>query len=457
MKMSTGVVVGVVVVVLAGASYAGATAYSGQRAQVEMQHQLAKLQTQYPFLKVSDQTYDRGLFRSTSKMTLQVGCASADGTGSPFTATVTNVIHHGPFAAGSMAAAVVDSEFRFGKDTGPSPLTAHTSVGFKGKYHSALQSLPAKVAGPNGADFAWEGLSGEADGDTRLNTVSYHLKSPGLTVTDTVAASSIHVGALELQADTTAINAASSLRVGKMHGSIDKVQIDAMMPGAAGAGTKPGKVTFEKLLFADDMALEGDLIGGSATLSGAGSVNDTRVDHVEMQISIKRLHAPTYEHMMDTLQKASYGCPAPTAGSAAAMLAPMQGDVRAMLQYNPEISMDKLAIDYGGKRGEFAYTLGMRGVSQADSAQTPMNLMMAHGYAKASARLPLLWIQQAASAVAAGTKSASVPTPDMLAVMIDQFAEQGYLVHDGDYIKSSAELNAGQLSVNGKPMGGAPR
>jgi uncharacterized protein YdgA (DUF945 family) len=75
-------------------------------------------------------------------------------------------------------------------------------------------------------------------------------------------------------------------------------------------------------------------------------------------------------------------------------------------------------------------------------------LMLKRGVLKADARLPVKWIEKIAG-TASGDQAAS---PEMAALMIEQFEQQGYLKRTGDDVTSQVEFSGGQLKLIGKPV-----
>ena len=53
----------------------------------------------------------------------------------------------------------------------------------------------------------------------------------------------------------------------------------------------------------------------------------------------------------------------------------------------------------------------------------------------------------------AAPRSCSVPDPSTLDVMLDNFQAQGYVVRDGDDVKSEMSFAKGAVTVNGKVLG----
>ena len=460
MKKTTVAAVGIVVVLVAG--YAGATAWSGQRTEARHHEYLERLQAQAPFLKLTEQTYRKGFASASSSSTFEIGCATADGK-VPTRLVLAETIHHGPFAGGTVAAAVIDAQLGLsgaGSERtmamfAGAPLSAHTVVDFSGKATSTVSGAAAKIALPEGAEIAWQGLSGTVELGGDMRAFSYHMKSPGVTVADAATGLSLRMAGLDVQAAGSFLSGSSHLAIGKDQGSVDAVEMSMAMPAAGAAAARPVSISFTGLEFASDSSIAGELIRLTSTLGGAAVFNGARVDRFEMQGSMKNLHAPTYLKIMERLSTLT-GCEQPAASAAPAkLLGDLQADVMALARHNPEVALDKLVIDHGDRHGELSYSLALQGVTAADAQLPPMALLMTRGRARATMRMPVAWIRQL-SQEGSSRMQGAVPGPEVVDAMVDSAVAEGYLVRDGDDVRSSVDFTAGVMTINGKalPSGG---
>ncbi|MCW7539304.1 YdgA family protein [Aquabacterium sp. A7-Y] len=467
--MNKPVAVGLGVVALAAAAYVGGTAYVGQRLQTELEAQPAKLQQQLPFIKIAGQSYDKGLFSSTRTVTLQFGCepAAADGQANegeaarkPLLLTVRDHISHGPLAGGKLGAAVIDTELELPPETREAlaklfgeqkPFAARTVVGFGGEYTSDVSSPALQVTGQQGEQLSWKGVTGTVRSDAAGTFMNYQFSAPGIEVNDPGKGGKLVVSGLRFQGEGRPVSAGSFLMVGKDEGEIASIEFSGQPPvqQAAAAG-EPLKFSLANLKFNSDTSVEQELLNSKLSLTGTGMIGSTKLDKLELEGSLKRLHAPSYQRMMAKMMKASFSCEAKAdEADPQAMLAAMQEDLIALLPHNPEYALDKLAVEYGGKRGELSYSVGVQGVSEADLKTPPMALMMTKGQVKADIKLPVSWIEQIAGKAPVQGAAAQ---PEMVGMMLDQFAAQGYIVRDGDFVGASLRFEKGALSLNGKPL-----
>lgn len=455
--------IGAVVVLVAG--YAGATAWSGRVTEKRHAEQLALMQGEVAGARPVERSFQRGFFTSQSTTSFQIGCAAADGK-PPLRVTVADTIRNGPIAGGTVAAAVIDSQVTLGGSEGErinamftgAPLKVHTVVGFGGGYTSTLQSGAATMPIGDGAELAWQGLSGTVRGQSGSRAFSYALKSPGLTILDPARGTKVTLAGLDVRAEGGAVKGASLLGLGKAQGSLDAMTMELKLPTPAGEAGAPVVVSFTGLAFASDTQVASELLANTSTVTGAGVVNGAKIDRFEMQASMKRLHAPTYQRLMEKLTSAGADCgTAAKEAVAAQMLETLQADVMALLQHNPEFALDKLTVEHAGQRGEVAYSISVQGLTAADAQQPLMAALMRGARLTASMRLPVAWVRRAA-AEGASRLQGTAPAPALVDVMVEEATAKGFVVRDGDYLTSRVEFAAGALTVNGKglPMGGKP-
>jgi hypothetical protein len=206
-----------------------------------------------------------------------------------------------------------------------------------------------------------------------------------------------------------------------------------------------------------DANIKDGLYESIGTIKGTGKVGETKIDKFEMTSGGRRIHAAGYKKLADAwMQSAAInGC---GKGGGKASQAAMQAlmdqlapDLKAMAKYNPELGVDKMLVEIGGKRGEISYTAGLVGVTDEDLKEPGMALLMKRGVLKASVRLPMQWLEQVA---ATGAESGQLPPPEMVAGLVEQGEGMGFVKRDGTDITSQVEYSEGNLKVNGKPLGG---
>jgi uncharacterized protein YdgA (DUF945 family) len=120
-----------------------------------------------------------------------------------------------------------------------------------------------------------------------------------------------------------------------------------------------------------------------------------------------------------------------------------------MAKYSPEAGLDKMVVEIGGKRAEVSYTVSMAGVTDEDLQGPGTALLMKRGVLKANARLPMKWLELIAET---GAESGQTPPPEMVAGLVEQGEEKGFVKRDGDDVTAQLEFSEGSLKVNGKPL-----
>lgn len=457
MKKSVAIAVGIAVL---GVAYTGATAWTGQKIASTYQDAIASVQAAYPMVRITDQSYDKHFFSATHTMTVLFGCDpdASHPEARPFKLTLVNTIHHGPFAGGTLAAATIDTELVLTPEAqaevtkafgSAEPISAHTRVGFMGGLSSTLSSPPGMIDLPE-AHVAWKGMTLKASTDSDHRTLDVSLKLPGMELTDTTRGTptsgiGMKFAGLDIESSTRAVTEHSWLHVGKGSGTLESLEIT---PTSASA--KPVKLLLSGLKFSDDTTVDKDLFAKAFSLTASGMLNDSKIDKIELRTSVKNLHAPTYERILAAFMKTSQ-CGTDARAEAIAKAQQLQKDLLALLPYNPGMRLDKLLVEVDGKQADMSVALDMQGVA-ADTQALSIPLLMKHAVAAADFKLPVAWTQPMAARAGFGDGNV-----EMVDVMLQDAATKGFLVRDGDDIKSSLKFDKGQLILNGKsmPLGGS--
>jgi len=470
-------------------AYGGATWWAGSKIESAYATALGELPKQTALVRVADRSYERGFLGAVSTVTLEIGCAadtaaaqapaakpaepadeadSDDDAGPvPFKTmriTFRDSIRHGPIAGGTLAAAVIDSELvfdvkgqaeaekLFGK---AKPLTAHTRVGFDGGYTSDLAVAPVKLAEEGKAQFAWQGAQARIEMNGARTHVRYELTMPGLDVVDARTGATFKMGKITGKADMDQ-TAGWMLATGKTEGRLESLEF-AAPKGLGGASGKPlPAVLLQNVDLRGEATIQDGLYASTGTLKGTGKVGDTRISGFEMSSGARRIHAAGYKKLADAwMQSAAVNGCGKGGGKASqaamkALFDQLGPDLKAMAKHGPEFGLDKLQVEIDGKRAELSYSVGLAGVTDEDLAAPGQMLLMKRGVLKASARLPMQWIEQVA---ATGAESGQTPPPELVAGLVEQGEAQGFVKRDGSDVTSQVEFSEGSLKLNGKPMG----
>lgn len=335
-------------------------------------------------------------------------------------------------------------------------------MAFDGAYTTDLAVAPASLAEEGKARFAWQGAQVRAEMNGARTHVRYELAMPGLDVSDARSGATLKMGKLAGKADMDK-SEGWVLATGKTEARLDSLEF-AAPKGLGGAAGGEGKALPAVLLQNIDMLAEASIADGlyasTGTVKGTGKIGETKIDKFEMSSGGRRIHAAGYKKLADAWMQSSAANGCGKGGNKASQAAmkvlfdQLAPDLKAMAKYSPEFGLDRMLVEIGGKRGELSYTAGMAGVTDEDLQAPGMALLMKRGVLKASARLPMQWLEQMA---AAGAGSGQTPPPEMMAGLVEQGEEKGFVKRDGDDVTAQIEYAEGSLKLNGKPLGAPGR
>jgi uncharacterized protein YdgA (DUF945 family) len=481
-NLSKKTVLGVLAAAIALA-YAGSTWWAGNKVKSVYDSAFAELPQQSALVRVTERSYERGFLGAVSTVTLELGCPAdaavagappadpeeedgeeaAPTPSKPLRLSFRDTIRHGPLAGGSLAAATIDSELLLDikgqaeakKVFGDArPFGAHTRVGFDGGYASEITLAPGQFADEGKTRVSWQGAQLRVRVDGARTEAHYELALPGFEAADLRNGVNLKMGKLGARADLD-IRHGWMLATGKSTGRLEALEFTVAGkkadPDAAPAKPFPA-IVLQGLDAASDATIENGLYTGTATFKGTGSVGATRIDNFEMASSTRRIDVGGYRKLAEawTRSAAANGCIRGKASQAAlrALADQLAPDLKAMAKHGPEVGVDRLLVEIDGQRAEFGYSVAMAGVTDED-LQLPGNaLLLKRGVLKASGRLPVKWIEKIAE-TAGGSQA---PSPEVAALMIEQFEQQGYLKRAGDDVTSQVEFSGGQLKLIGKPV-----
>jgi len=499
--LSKKAVLGVLAAAIAVA-YGGGTWVAGSQIKSRYDSAFDELPKQTALVRVVERNYDRGFLGAVSTVTLEIGCAAdAAAAAAPATAakpaqpaegeeaeaddeeqeapadakpakplrfTIRDTIHHGPLAGGSLAAATIDSELVLDAKTQADvkklfgeakPLTAHTKVAFGGGFTSDLAVAPVKLAEDGKGQLAWQGLQIRLDVNAARTAVRYDLTMPGLDFNDARTGLTLKMGKLTGKADMDS-SAGWYLATGKSEGRLESLEFAApkgLGPAGDGAAHKPlPTVLLQAIDLVGGASIKDGLYTSEGTVKGNGKIGATKIDKFELTSSARNIQAAGYKKLADAWMQSSAANGCGKGGSKAsqaatkALLEQLAPDLKAMAKYAPEAGIDKMLVEIDGKRGELSYTAGMVGVTDEDLQSTGTALLLKRGVLKANARVPMKWLEKLAEA---GAQSGQTPPPELVAGLVEQGEQNGFVKRDGDDVTGQVEFSAGSLKINGKPMG----
>jgi len=463
--MNKAVAYGVATVAVLGGAYLGAVVYSGNVMQREYEAALDKVEKTLPFLKIVDRQYDKGLFSATATVSLQLGCSPLAGESGakPPTLTFRDRITHGPLPGFTgVGLARIDTQLVLPPET-PEKLrqwldsmSIRTAVGFDGGMNTRVDLPAGEIKDAEGRlnwqpmhfVFSMNGAHTAINQDFAVPEITFNLARDGETVSFKLA-NLRGESASEFVGDVLRGESANEF-VGNMltdsgsgTGSLDLLQV----------ASSRGNMQFDlnQVKFSVVQKVDNGLLGSTTALTGAANLKvggrDFKFDKIELQESMKRIHAPTLQKIvLGFWQELGGLCnktPEDFAASVEKQQAALLFAMKDLLAYDPEYSVDKIAVTYEGHEGMLAYSVAAKGVTGED-LQQPDSRLMNKIIVKASSRVPLAWLQKI---VEAGAMS-----QEQLDAMIDKLVKTGNATRDGDVIASAALFEGGQLTINGKPF-----
>ncbi|HTU60815.1 MAG TPA: DUF945 family protein, partial [Polyangiales bacterium] len=456
-----------------GGVLSGAAALTGRAITTRLSEQTARVRTLAPQLHM-EEAVDRGLFRSTRTVKVRLGCVpvpAADGDGvaksAPVEVSWRDTIHHVPFLSGR-GVAVIDSELvvpnaqvekLFGSQV---PLTVRTQVGLGGQFESDARLSAFKLAPKPGDELAFSGFVLHVKGKLPDQTgkFSYSGSSEPLRLNARADDGSLSatVGKMELSGNALIDpTSATFLMPFESRARIADMTVNVTAPARDGAS--PTSIGFRLLGVAGttQSKLTKELWSYSSHVQGRLETQGMLIDKFEMGSALRNLHAPTVTALAGAVLRRGFSCDqTDPLAQAAQLMDELAASANQLLPHNPEYQVGPVALELGGKRAELSYVLGIRGVAPSATPPPLMQLVMAHGFARAETKVHLglidalaAWAQRLAASTnssAAGNQAPAPGLPDagalMARAMIDGFVERGFLERDADSVRGRIEVEA---------------
>lgn len=469
---------GTALVALGAASCAGLTWYLGERAAQRYQEGVAQLRQWLGEDAVAEQRYERGFWVSHARLIVQWTPPADDGTAgdastphAPLRLRIESDVHHGPFAQGRLAAAVVQTRLGLdGLDERTRELLSHTgapTVATVLQWNGASQSRldwPAGALGEKGSLLQWQALRYDLAVSADRTQSRGDIQWPGLTLqlADTptpdeggnapeVAPTHIDLAVQGLQGSFEmrvqdglwlVAPGTSTFRVAQL--SLDSEQQGAARTRLAALRDLNGKVVIER---------KDAFMGWTVDVQTQGSVGPMALDALSWQERVERIDAQALKQVQQALL-AALRTPAAKQGGAspaddeAAWLKPLAQAVPPLLAGLPAYTSNVKAT-MGGKEGSLAYGLRLTSApSEALMAGKDWNaVLMQHGALHGKLRVPKAWVAQVMGDI--GEKPVS---PEELDSLLGMAYARGFVTLETEHVASEVRLQDGQLQLNGKAI-----
>ncbi len=302
-----------------------------------------------------------------------------------------------------------------------------------------------------------------------------NLSAPGLEIRDAGSEGVFKIGQVNIQGEGALLIDALWASPGKSEMTIESIDLafpaalsqvfQAGMgplwttPDAATKAGQPFRLSIGPLRITSDASIREDLLDSTGRFETSARFNDVRLDKIEMQVSLKRLHHPTLSRVMRNMSKATFNCEALKSPTAATVQSTDTAEVLKFLAqflvHNPEYSLDMLRVSSGGQDMTISYSAGTTGVTEQDILGVEPAMLMAalipKAVLKADAKVPIAWIEKMQSAVPGQLKQAA-QQPQAVEAMLDNAVSRGWILRDGGHIYGKASFSDGRLLFNGKPF-----
>ncbi len=468
--MRKAAVLAAVAVVIVG-GYVGATAFTGKRIAAAYDTRLARLEQQFPFVRVVDRQTEQGLFSSKFSGNLHVGCVP-DGkggkTGKPLIVGFRDHVFTGPLPGfKGFGAAVIESTVTAPADApealrnylaGMKPQDIRTEVGYDGGYRTALRLPAGDFALPAGRlSFPEVHASGTGRVDGSAAVMQGHLPEIAFrgAANTSAAGEGINFRLVNMRWKSSQTGDSNFLlRPGGSEVDIESVELSADM-GETSVLAQFGKFKYRtELIAAQDLLDVKIAMAGSATLQIGKDAQPIQLDDIEFRESIKRLHGPTLQKVMNlsTADLAACGEPGTSAVDARVRGQEMLHMLAQLLPYAPELAVDKLAVSYNGERGEVAYSASAPGLTarELDNPATLQRELQQKLMLRANAKLPVAWIEEIGKR--GGDTAQARQRVTQANTMLDLAVGKGIVVREGNFVTSTLLMERGAFTVNGKPF-----
>jgi uncharacterized protein YdgA (DUF945 family) len=418
----------------------------GQLAEQRVNAGLDRIVEQAPYLTIAERQWTRGWFRSEQRVTVEVvapwvrALDPAAGT-EPLRFTVRNEILHGPLLwPPSVGIARVNTRLEldartrqkvvgiFGSDD---PVRISTRVSFLGGGTTRLSGdgRTIKVKDGKGSleyadyelDISYSGDLDDIDLDGRWPKLEIRPAEGGSVLVDEVTLTSRNERILRDLYDT-------DLRL-----RVDQVRVIA---------PDKSQTLLEGVHYLVDTQVDKDFLDVSAQF-GSGKVSSRELEEMKLELdevhydfTLRRLHIETLADLYGAF-KQMYARPVATGADAdAALLGPLKKYGAELLEYDPEVVIDRIGVATPDGDGYLKGVLRLKGATAGDVQAGFMALV-----AKLEADIHIEVAQKLIEKVPGGATS------------VGAAVEAGYATRAGDKLVSRIEFSKGQLKVNGKAQG----
>lgn len=436
----------------------------GQRVEADVAEQY-RLLADYPNIRVSQRSFQRGIFSSNETVTLEFSGINefldkyesaqnkeshvAPMPNKTLTLSFQTRYQHGPFpgfstlaAATSESELVLDSEDRqavrklFGNQK---PLQIRGIYHFDGSATTTIDSPPfrhqeADNPHSKGFQLVWQGMRISASHGPQLRTQSFVAELPGLEVGDNEG-NRLELSGLKLSSNQQRLFDDEPLfQTGSMRLTLDNIDFhDYQTRG----NEKNLAFTLQQLVFEANTPVNGDfmdILGKVGVL--AVKFNGQEFGPAHYDFSLRHLHARTtarlYRAMANARSRAGQKTTENGEDNPLQALAKLREPLLELLKYSPEIRLDRVSFNspQGEAKVSASASLGSVSAAEFDNPQQ----LLAKLRAKATLTLPENLLQ------------------DLTAEQLAELVERGFVERRGELLHTVISFEQGKITVNDKPF-----
>lgn len=468
------------IVLLLGAAYAAGAWYLGGRVEQAVAEPQKRLESM-PYIKIVRRDFQRGMFSSEETVTYELfgdffraieRMQKAQGAAArpealptvvaprPLVLIAVSHIRHGPLPDGkTMAAAIIDTEFDVEDRFKPAltrvlgtkkPITARTVIALDGNGESIVSSPAFLYAAPAAEgvppdQFNWGGVAAVIHFTSGFTQQTITGEAPRLEVTSPASGGHALVTGMHFESNGKQVfEDEPLLAAGKANFSVAEIVVDG--PAMAGKAFR-----LRNLGYQSSMNMNGGEFLDMAGQFGVAefAFGDASYGPAHYDFSLTHIHARTFAQIMRAMLKINTDAGVDGAKDPAAALQALSGPFMKLLEFNPELSIDRLSFRLPDGDVEMKARARLNDAKAEDFKQP--QLLMAKLAATAEISVP--------AAVLASQFGMRANSPEALAAQtqarqrqLAALIEHNYLQQDGALVRTKLDFANGQLKVNGQPF-----
>jgi hypothetical protein len=462
-KVWFGVIAGAAVV---GGGVTGAMAWSVGAAVAAVEARPHTLTAVFPKARIVEQHTQRTPFSATHDVTVELGCLpSAPGSTArpPLRLQWRDRIDHGTFGDGVLARVestlVVPDALKpqllrvFGSDV---PFTLHTTARTGGVFVTELRLAQAKFedAAIGGFESGPITLSVRTLPGTRAGSTRYEVDHPAMEVRSFTPHSDLRMhlgkGHMDIERDASADGALVAPQRSKA--TLDAFSFDGEL---AAPGSAPSKFHGElsAVTSTSEASLSNGLLTTQSRVDAKGKIQGVSLDALSMRSELSRIAIGPYQRLLTGLVERVFSCDSAMALDPETLLGELTAQLGDVLPHDPALSFETSATFAGGRSAKLGYSLGTKGVSEAEARALMPLWALTKGFFKANASVDRSLVESALRSVMTDPALAQPgqPPPDP-AELLRMVETSGFVQRAGEELTASLAFEAGQVLVNGAPL-----